>query len=233
MHVQSYNELPSWPSIAPEFHLKGKLQYNVNDEINSKVIIWLNGDSTSLDCDAIVNAANSELLPGGGICGAIHSRAGPKMERECRKLGHTPTGTCKISRGYSLPAKYCIHAVGPIGEQPDLLRSAYQSVLNCIDGERISSIALCAISTGIYGYPVESATRIAMNTVREFLEDKDNLNKTDKIIFVVFNSAKHIESYSRLMPMYFPCKEHLEESLSVKLEKSQSEESQHEEPLPA
>ena len=177
--------------------------FAVNEEINKKVSFWMRGDSSRLAADAVVNAANSELMPGGGICGVLHSAAGHEMAVECRTIGHTPTGEAAITKGYNLPAKYCIHAVGPIGEKPAKLVSAYRSVLKYINGEDLRSVGLCCISTGIYGYPIKPATHIALRVVREFLEDPANLAKTDRIIFVVFE-RRDVEVYRNLARFYFP-----------------------------
>ena len=204
------DELPVWGSrdvrkyyklnpLPEDFEPKRQ----VNDEINSKITLWMRGDSAALACDAIVNAAISELLPGGGICGVIHSAAGPELARECREIGHTPTGKAAITKGYNLPAKHVIHAVGPIGENEPALISAYQSVLGYIDGEEVRSVALCCISTGIYGYPIVPATHVALSTVRDWLEDEENRKKTDRIVFVVFQ-PRDVKVYWKLAQLYFP-----------------------------
>lgn len=135
-------------------------------------LIALVADITTLDTDAIVNAANESLAPGGGVCGAIHRAAGPELERACAAIGHCPTGEARITPGFRLPAKYVIHAVGPIWRggnagEPELLSSAYRSSLRLAAENDARSIAFPAISTGIYGFPLELATPIAVNTVRE------------------------------------------------------------------
>ncbi|HEU6449950.1 MAG TPA: O-acetyl-ADP-ribose deacetylase [Gemmatimonadaceae bacterium] len=129
-------------------------------------------DITTLATDAIVNAANESLAPGGGVCGAIHRAAGPELARACAAIGRCPTGEARITRGFRLPAKYVIHAVGPIwrgGEsgEEELLASAYRSCMVLAEENDVRSIAFPAISTGIYGYPLERATPIAVNAVRE------------------------------------------------------------------
>jgi O-acetyl-ADP-ribose deacetylase (regulator of RNase III) len=129
------------------------------------------GDITGLDVDAIVNAANERLAPGGGVCGAIHRAAGPELARECAKVGPCPTGDARITNGYDLPAKWVIHAVGPVwhggnaGEDA-ALEGAYRAAMRLAAEKRLSSIAFPAISTGIFGFPLERATAIAVRTVR-------------------------------------------------------------------
>lgn len=147
------------------------------------------GDITSFDVDAIVNAANSSLLGGGGVDGAIHRAAGPALLEACRSLGGCPTGQARITPGYRLTARWVIHTVGPVwrggnhGESA-LLASCYRESLSLAQSHGVQSIAFPAISTGVYGYPLALATQIALHTVREHAD-----NASIAIDFVCFDEA--------------------------------------------
>ena len=146
------------------------------------------GDITKLTVDAIVNAANESLLGGGGVDGAIHRAAGSELLEECRTLGGCPTGQAKITKGYRLPAKFVIHAVGPryrdgAQGEPELLASCYVESLNLAVANAVRSLAFPAISCGIYGYPIPDAARIAVRTVTEFLTQDTSI---EQVIFVCF-----------------------------------------------
>ena len=157
------------------------------------------GDITKLDVDAIVNAANTTLLGGGGVDGAIHRAAGPELVVECRTIGGCRPGEAKITRGYNLPARFIIHTVGPVWRgggrgEAEVLASCYRNSLELAVGNGIKTIAFPAISCGAYRYPVSEAAQIAVETTRKFLANND---KIDKVIFVVMND-EILEAYRRL-----------------------------------
>jgi O-acetyl-ADP-ribose deacetylase (regulator of RNase III) len=148
----------------------------------------MHGDITTLEVDAIVNAANSSLLGGGGVDGAIHRAAGPGLLAECRTLGGCPAGEAKITAGYNLAARHVIHTVGPVyrGTPRDalLLSACYRNSLKLAVDNHVASIAFPAISCGVYGYPIHEACRIAVDTTCEFLEKNQSLSK---VIFMLFS----------------------------------------------
>lgn len=150
------------------------------------------GDITRLPVDAIVNAANSQLRPGGGVSGAIHHAAGPGLEEECRKLAPCPTGEARITRGHDLPARYVIHTVGPVyadghSGEPARLAACYTACLRLAAERQLESIAFPAISTGIFGYPADEACGIAVRMVRKWLERHE---WPHEVVFCCFTPAE-------------------------------------------
>lgn len=177
--------------------------------INAKVSL-IRTSITDLEVTSIVNAANTSLLGGGGVDGAIHAAAGPDLLEECERLGGCETGSAKITSAYELPSKYVIHAVGPIyslerrkreGSQAELLASCYTTSLK-LAAEKGGSIAFSCLSTGVYGYPSDEAAEIACQTVRNFLES-DEGSKLERVVFCCFLRKDEVQ-YERLLPMIFP-----------------------------
>ena len=151
------------------------------------------GDITKQKVDAIVNAANTKLLGGGGVDGAIHRAAGKELLAECKTLGGCKTGEAKITKGYNLPAKYVIHTVGPVWSggnrnEDELLESCYRNSLRLAVKNGVKTIAFPAISTGVYHFPLERATNIAVNKVKKFLEKNKSI---EKVLFVCFDEGTY------------------------------------------
>ncbi|MEM8744773.1 MAG: O-acetyl-ADP-ribose deacetylase [Pseudomonadota bacterium] len=151
----------------------------------------IDADITTLDVDAIVNAANIELAPGGGVCGAIHAAAGPALAKECAGVGGCPTGEARITKGYDLPAKSVIHAVGPVwggGESGEdaLLAGCYRASLELARAHDLASIAFPAISTGVYGFPPLRAADIAVRTVLDDVHGHTGPDKENSIEHIIF-----------------------------------------------
>ena len=167
------------------------------------VIEVLQGDITKLEVDAIVNAANKSLLGGGGVDGAIHRAAGRTLLEECRTLNGCETGQSKITKGYNLPAKYVIHTVGPVWsggnkQERELLKSCYYTALELARENNIKTIAFPSISCGVYRFPIEEACKIAISTVKEYLNNYDGF---EKVIFI--NPSEDIvEIYKKILTSY-------------------------------
>ncbi len=163
----------------------------MENEILDRIEI-VQGDITKMDVDAIVNAANKSLLGGGGVDGAIHRVAGRKLLEECRTIGGCPTGEARITKGYNLSAKYVIHTVGPIyrGKPQDsvLLTQCYTNSLRLAVENNVTSIAFPAISCGVYGYPINEACKIAIDTTCNFLKENQPISK---VMFVLFSSSDY------------------------------------------
>ncbi|XP_069422219.1 ADP-ribose glycohydrolase MACROD1 isoform X1 [Ovis canadensis] len=207
-------KIPTWKETAKGVTVKvEEPKYKKDKQLNEKISLF-RGDITKLEVDAIVNAANSSLLGGGGVDGCIHRAAGPLLTDECRTLQNCETGKAKITCGYRLPAKYVIHTVGPIahGEpsasQAAELRSCYLSSLDLLLEHRLRSAAFPCISTGVFGYPNEAAAEVVLTALREWLEQhKDKaqqaLMQVDRLIICVF-LEKDENIYRERLPHYFP-----------------------------
>jgi O-acetyl-ADP-ribose deacetylase (regulator of RNase III) len=162
------------------------------------------GDITKQQVDAIVNAANTSLLGGGGVDGAIHRAAGPELLEETRKIGGCPTGEARVSKGYKLPAKWVIHTVGPVWKggqknEENLLANCYRNSLSAAIERGVRTIAFPSISTGAYGFPLERATEIALTETKTFLESDKTL---EKVVFVCFGE-KVLNIYKRVADRVF------------------------------
>jgi len=164
----------------------------VNQSIKNRIEV-VEGDITKQKLDAIVNAANSTLLGGGGVDGAIHRAAGPELLEECRKLGGCPTGQARITKGYKLPAKWVIHTVGPVWRdgkhgEDDLLAGCYRNSLALAEQNGVTTIAFPSISTGAYGFPMERAAHVAVTEIKTFLERKSSI---EKVLLVCFGKGAY------------------------------------------
>ncbi|UPX10039.1 uncharacterized protein EKO05_0000714 [Ascochyta rabiei] len=182
--------------------------YKPNATYNDRISI-IRQDITTLAVDSIVNAANTSLLGGGGVDGAIHRAAGPELLDECGTLGGCETGSAKITDGYELPADKIIHAVGPIywnkskDEAARLLAKCYTTSLQLAVNNECKSIAFSALSTGVYGYPSGEASLVALETVRKFLEEGEKADKLDRVVFCNF-LQKDEDAYFKNIPTFFP-----------------------------
>jgi O-acetyl-ADP-ribose deacetylase (regulator of RNase III) len=165
-------------------------------KINNSTLELVQGDITKQDVDAIVNAANTSLLGGGGVDGAIHRAAGPQLLEECRTLGGCETGSAKITRGYKLKARHVIHAVGPVYRdgkrgEPALLASAYRTCLELASQSKCVSVAFPAISTGVYNYPMEDAARIAFRVIIDYLGEHPEIRLVRYVLYDARAFAVH------------------------------------------
>jgi O-acetyl-ADP-ribose deacetylase (regulator of RNase III) len=181
-------------------------------QVGRAILELIKGDITEVEADAIVNAANSSLLGGGGVDGAIHRKGGPKILEECKRIRTTewpdglPTGKAVVTSGGDLKAKYVIHTVGPVWLggfhiEAELLKQAYRNSLKLAVAKGLKTIAFPSISTGAYGYPFEEASLIAVKTVKDFLEKEDKL---EKVVFVLF-SENDFQIYSKIAESILTC----------------------------
>lgn len=179
-------------------------------KVGNATLELIKGDITDVEADAIVNAANSTLLGGGGVDGAIHRKGGPKILEECKLIRATewpdglPTGKAVMTSGGNLKGKHVIHTVGPVWlggfhVEAELLKQAYRNTLKLAVSKELRTIAFPSISTGAFGYPIEEASRVALGTVKAFLENEDKL---EKVIFVLF-SDKAFEVFLKTAEAYF------------------------------
>jgi O-acetyl-ADP-ribose deacetylase (regulator of RNase III) len=168
--------------------------------MSSSRLELVQGDITKVTADAIVNAANTSLLGGGGVDGAIHRAAGRELLQECRTLGGCPTGEARITKGYKLPALHVIHTPGPVWQgggrgEAGLLARCYQSVFALVEKHGLRTVAFPSISTGVYGYPIEKASRIALREIRAALERLPQLEKVTVVLFTPWD----LEVYQRAL----------------------------------
>jgi O-acetyl-ADP-ribose deacetylase (regulator of RNase III) len=170
-------------SHANCLHQTGIVEFNHGYPLRA-----IGADITTLNVEAIVNAANESLLPGGGVNGAIHRAAGPELAGECRLLGECQAGDAKLAKGYHLPARYVIHAIGPVWRggtdgEPVQLASCYRRCLEIADANRIATIAFPSISTGIYGYPIELAANVAIDSVHTTMANLSSVREVTVCCF--------------------------------------------------
>ncbi|MBW4828557.1 MAG: O-acetyl-ADP-ribose deacetylase [Clostridiaceae bacterium] len=159
-------------------------------KINETIINLIKGDITKIETDAVVNAANNTLLGGGGVDGAIHRAGGSEILEQCKKIGGCPTGEARITIAGNLPSKYVIHTVGPVyrggdNREAELLYNTYYNSLELAEEYNLKTIAFPSISTGVYGYPIDKASDIAIKAVTDFIEEKGSI---DKVVFVLFSN---------------------------------------------
>ncbi|KAL8729399.1 MAG: hypothetical protein Q9181_005023 [Wetmoreana brouardii] len=227
-NVVKLSDIPTVSELYKTRHLEppaeSESSYTPSAILNSKVAL-IRTSITDLEVTSIVNAANSSLLGGGGVDGAIHAAAGPELLAECRTLNGCRTGSAKITAAYSLPSQYIIHAVGPVyarekrkrdGLQAELLANCYRTSLE-LAAEKGGSIAFSCLSTGVYGYPSNEAAEIACETVRAFLESEAG-QRLETVVFCCFLEKDEIE-YEEYLPIVFPPSK--EEIVSEALEPDQ------------
>ncbi|XP_063001706.1 ADP-ribose glycohydrolase MACROD1 isoform X1 [Elgaria multicarinata webbii] len=201
-------QIPTWKEMAKSARIKQPEEtvFPKDNHLNDKISLF-RGDITKVEVDAVVNAANSSLLGGGGVDGCIHRAAGPLLKEECRALNGCETGKAKISCGYRLPAKFVIHTVGPIAQgepsaaQEAELSNCYKNSLKLAAENKLRTVAFPCISTGVFGYPNDAAAELVLNTLHTWLEE--NKDKVDRLIICVF-LEKDDEIYKEKLPRFFP-----------------------------
>lgn len=220
--MKEVSTLQNWGEMALSKFPNGtkdQSNFSANDELNQKLVFW-RGDITQLAVDAIVNPANEQLIPGGGICGIIHMKSGPQLYEECQKYPRLKTGQAILTDAYKLPCKKIIHAVGPINRKPELLKATYHSIFQLFGGD-ISSLAIPSISTGVRGFPAEESVTIALSSIREFMET--NKSRITKIVIAIENDEL-ASLYERELPRYFPVeKSHQTEIVILNDEENEEE----------
>ncbi|BFZ11609.1 hypothetical protein BsWGS_14648 [Bradybaena similaris] len=219
-------DIKTWPDYFNE-DLKQKStaekEVEVNNDLNQKISLF-QGDITTLEIDAIVNAANESLLGGSGVDGAIHRAAGHHLRSECETLRGCQPGQAKITCGYKLAAKYVIHTVGPRGEKPKVLQQCYTNCLNLVKEHKLTSVAFPCISTGVFGYPNGNAASVALSAVRQWLETEEYARHVERVIFCLFLKVD-VDAYNLFMPIYFPIESAKESNADKSPTKSEMEES--------
>ena len=193
-----------------ELPLKNGVLFSIQamPRVHETEIEILQGDITTLPVDAVVNAANKHLSGGGGVDGAIHAAAGPELAKACLQLGGCETGQAKITYGYNLPAKFIIHTVGPVYGQQDgfeasYLEDCYKNSLALAEEKQLQSVAFPSISTGIYGYPLAEAVPIALESVKEYLEDHSKTSLR-KILLVCFSETDFLQYQKSAAEIFEP-----------------------------
>ncbi|EAY21271.1 Appr-1-p processing enzyme family protein [Trichomonas vaginalis G3] len=204
--------VPKWSDAGPqwmeEMPLPRRLHANIRPcpEINNLISIWKCGDSTRLKCDAVINRTDNNFSSGGALFTSINNAAGPQLAQACRQIGHCDDCNTVVTPGFSLPAKYVIHTVGPTGDDDPELESTMDSVFSHIDGESIRSIGMAPFFIENNGFSLGHATQIAFSKTRKFLENPENRQKVDRIVFIV-TQPHSIPIFVRLLYLYFPIEE--------------------------
>jgi O-acetyl-ADP-ribose deacetylase len=174
-------------------------------KVGQAILELMEGDITHQDTEAIVNAANTRLIPGGGVDGAIHRAGGPAIEAEARQLGGCPTGEARITTGGKLKARYVIHTVGPVYKdglhrEPELLASCYRESLKLASTKGLKTLAFPSISTGVYGYPIEDAAKVALTTITDYLAQHPEI---ERVRFVLFGRTAY-EAFAKVLKKLAP-----------------------------